>query len=63
MDRYVQAVKSHGKWKVLQKYGPGVLGYAAESRGLMTKAEADDLARLIAAQDATYAYVKPEGSR
>ena len=59
-DRYVQAIRSHGKWKVLQKFGPGVLAFACESRGLMTKADADELARHIANDGTGFAYLKPE---
>ena len=65
-DRYVQATKvkgPRGAWKVLRKYGPGVMDYAGPSKDGMTKADADFLARHIAADGTGFVYLKPEGTR
>lgn len=65
MDRYVQAVRikgPRGNWKVLRKYGPGVMDFASFSKDGCTKREADELARHIAGEGDGFEYVRPEGS-
>lgn len=65
-DRYVQAVKvqgPRGAFKVMLKYGPGVIGYSGPSKDGMTKADAVALAKHIAGEGTGFEYVAPESAR